>query len=320
VGIFDFIKNSFKTKAEPMATLLESPPPNSRLWFPEESQRILPGENVEDVIKAYTLFLEVRHPDHHRRFEERLQNDPHAARAEAVVFSWLRVQGHQPKIAESLDKGGMDYLCEPESDEPYMIEVTALNRDAVEDRSGWPDELTEAAGSFAMITPSLWYKARHKASQMAGQDLPRVLAICLSHIGASALLGTLAAEWFMMSEPKIEIPISLKKEPAPARTMTDLKKAAFFNLQGGVVVPVRQSISAILLISIWNDSLEVVGMLHPAPAVPFDYRTFGDVPFLRAEWPIQGDAIRMEWVVGRPKSGRFYHRRVTMTEAELRGA
>ena len=36
-------------------------------------------------------------------------------------------------------------------------------------------------------------------------------------------------------------------------------------------------------------------MLHPEPAVPFDYRTFADVPFLRMVWPIQNDEIVTEW-------------------------
>jgi hypothetical protein len=320
VGIFDFFKNLFQRKAKLSGV---TPPglasPKSELWVSDESQRSLLGHKVEDVVEAYSLFLQIRYPDHHKHFEARLKNDPDAARAEAVVFSWLRLQGHRPQIAESPAMGGMDYLCEPEFEEPFLVEVTALNRDAVELRSGWPDKLSEVAGSFSMITPSLWSKALHKAPQLAGQDVPRVLAICLTHIGASALLGTLAAKWLMMSEPQIEVPIALQGELPPARNVTNLKRAAFFNIQDGAVVPVRQSISAILLIAIWNDLLEVVGMLHPAASVPFDYRTFGDVPFLRAEWPIKDKAIRMEWVAGHPKPGRFCHRKVTMTEAELRG-
>jgi hypothetical protein len=319
VGIFDLIKNIFKSKAEPNATLLESPPPRTELWVPDKSQHIFSGDKVEDVVTAYSLFLEVHHPDHHKRFEVLLKNDPDAAGAEAVVFSWLRLQGHWPKIAESLETGGMDYLCEPEFDEPYLIEVTSLSRDAVELKSGWPDELNEVAGSFSMITPSLWSKARHKAPQLANQELPRVLAICLTHVGASALLGTLAAEWLMVSEPQIEVLVAMKEKATPLREVTNLKNAAFFTLRGGEIMPVLQSISAILLVAIWDDLLEVVGMLHPAAAVPFDYRTFREVPFLRAEWPIRGDVIRTEWVVGHPKPGRFYHRKVNMTTKELKG-
>ena len=41
----------------------------------------------------------------------------------------------------------------------------------------------------------------------------------------------------------------------------------------------------------------IVGMLHPAPAVPFDYHTFGNVPFLRCVWPIAANTIHTEWVV-----------------------
>jgi hypothetical protein len=288
------------------------------LWTPGEDHSSSLCDRVEDVLKAYSLFLEVRHPNHHKLIEARLKSDPDAARSEAVVFSWLRAQGHHPQVAESLERGGMDYLCVPESEEPFLIEVTALNKESVERRSGMPDEVDEVARTFSMITPKLWSKTLKKAPQLAGHDFPRVLSICLTHGGASVLLGTLAAEWLMTSEPKIEVPIALEGDPIPARNVTDLTKSAFFLLQDGAILPVRQSISAILLISIWND-LAVVGMLHPVASVPFDYRIFREVPFLRIEWPIKDNIMRMEWVVAHPNPCRFYHHKIKMTEAELRG-
>jgi hypothetical protein len=293
--------------------------PQAELWSPDQGRRSSAGDTVEDVVNAYLLFLEVRHPDHLKLFRDRLKMDPDAAKAEAVVFSWLRRERCCPRIAESPRTGGADYRCIPESKNPFLVEVTHLDRDAVKQRSGWPDQLSDIAHTFSMITPNLRSKTQAKVPQLAGQDAPRVLAICLAHVGASALLGTLAAEWLMISELRIEMPIALEGEPAPARTVTDLKKSAFFRLHEGAIVPVRQSISAILLIAIWEDQLEVVGMLHPAPAAPFDYHTFGDVPFLRVAWPIAGNAIRTEWVVGHPSPSRCYHSKVTMTDGELRG-
>jgi|GEM_PF-855238 hypothetical protein len=296
---------------------METKEPASGLWTPEEGQ-ISPRSSVAEIVNAYSLFLEVCHPDHHKQFEARLQRNPDAARSEAVVFSWLRAQGYWPQVAESLGKGGMDFLCLPKSDDPFLIEVTSLNKEAVERRSGLPDELDEVARSFSMITPNLWSKSLHKAPQLSGYDFPRVLAICLTHVGASVLLGTLAAEWLMTSEPRIALPIA-KEEPSSTRNETDLKTAAFFEIHDGAIVPLRQSISAILLISIWDNQLDIIGMIHPAAAVPLDYRIFREVPFLKVKWPIIDYTITTEWVIGRPNPCHFHHHKVKMIETELRG-
>jgi hypothetical protein len=74
-----------------------------------------------------------------------------------------------------------------------------------------------------------------------------------------------------------------------------------------------------LLVAIWEDQLEVIGLLHPVPTVPLNYRIFGEVPFLRTRWPIEGNTLDMEWVVGHPGPSRYDHHEVKVTEAELRG-
>jgi hypothetical protein len=261
--------------------------------------------------------LEIRYPDHHKSFRDRLENDCHAAQAEAVMFSWLRSQQMMPTLADVPGAGGPDFFCSPDSAEPFLIEVTSLKTDAIEQRSGWPDELTQRADSFGMITPNLWSKTRAKARQLGDRPVGRVLAICLSHIGAGALLGTLAAEWSMTSEPKIVARLSAPL--GSIQQVTDLRKAAFLGLRDGTVTPVRQSISAILLVAIWESQLDVLGMLHPQPAVKFDYRTFREVPFLRLEWPVTKRRLHTEWVVANPGPIRFSHVAVSPSDEELRG-
>lgn len=288
------------------------------LWTPAHDAR-LPGATIDEVTKSYSLFLEVCHPDHHKQFRERLAAAPDAAKAEAVIFSWLRQHRLEPRVGESPAEGGADFLCLPESKQSLLVEVTTLNRVAVERRSGWPDELSTRAQSFGMITANLWSKARAKAPQLAEAEVPRVLVACLTHMGASALVGTLAAEWLMLSEPMIEVPLAERGGATPSHSVTNLKNAAFFRLEGDRIIAARRSISAILLIALWDDQLETVGLLHPDPAIPLDYTIFGDVPFLRVEWPIQGGRLRTEWVVGRPNPSRSFHTTVTLTNAELRG-
>lgn len=174
-----------------------------KLWTPDV--RVL-GASIAEVVKAYALLLEVRYPQHDRAFDLRTKSDPLAANAEAVVFSWLRWHGMSPTLSDDPGIGGPDYLCSPKLCKPFMIEVTTLKSETVSGRSGWPDQLDDRVRSFAMITPNLWSKTKAKAPQLGGHETARVLAICLTHAGAGVLLGSLAAEWLMTSQPNSRFP------------------------------------------------------------------------------------------------------------------
>jgi hypothetical protein len=285
-----------------------------KLWTPDA--RVL-GVSVSDVVKAYSLFLEVRYPDHYGAFRLRTLSDPNGANAEAVMFSWLRWHGFSPTPADVPGLGGPDFLCTPPLAAPFLLEVTSLNPDAVSQRSGWPDALNEKAHLFAMITPNLWSKAKNKAAQLGGHEVARVLAVCLAHVGADALLSTLAAQWLMTSEPKLSVPVGA---PATAiREVTDLSKSAFLAIREGNIIPIRQSISAVLLVALWEQELHAVGLLHPEPAVAFDYRSIVELPFLRLEWPVKKGMLRTEWVVAKPAPRVDRHVPVSLTTDDLRG-
>lgn len=273
----------------------------------------------DKVIQSYLLFLEVRHPVHYRLFQRRLKDDPDAARAEAVIFSWLRQEGQKPMLHESPSVGGPDFLCAPSAQKSFLVEVTTLNVQAVERRSGWPDQLDAKVHSFSMITPNLQSKAKSKAGQLGGGSVPRVLVVSLTHLGASILLGTIAAKWLMVSEPRISVPIAFEGKSDPIGQVTDLKNAAFFKIENNKIVSMRGSLSAILLVGIFEDQITVVGLLHPDPQVTFDYYIMKKVPFLKVNWPIEGNSIKMEWVIGSPTSATYYHSHVSLTDAELRG-
>jgi len=285
-----------------------------KLWTPDA--RVL-GASIAEIVKAYSLFLEVRYPDHYRAFQFRTTSDSNAANAEAVVFSWLRLQGLSPTLADTPGLGGPDFLCSPMSFAPFLIEVTSLKPEVVSERSGWPDELNDRTHSFAMITPNLWSKTKNKAAQLGGHEIARVLAICLTHMGADVLLGSLAAKWLVTSQPKISVPIN--GPITDAREVTDLSKSAFLAIRDGGVIAVRKSISAVLLIAIYERELHAVGMLHPEPAVVFDYRTIIELPFLRLDWPLKDGNLRTEWVVAKPTPRVDRHIPMSMTNEELRG-
>jgi len=269
------------------------------------------------VVKSYQLLLEVRDRKRLEAFDRRLKADEQAGTAEAVIFAWLRQLRFDPEWAEDLATGGPDFMCYPEGYPPFLVEVTTISKEAAEKRSGWPDQLDDAVHVFGMITPNLFSSARKKAPQLAGHQAARVLAVCLSHIGASALLGTFAAEWLMTSETKIAVPIG---QAAPVKTtlVTDLRKAVFFRPQNGAILPARQSISAILLVALWHNESHFIGLLHPEPEVAFDYHCLPDVPFLRVAWPITADRLETFWVIADPEAAKHHHALVELSDHNLR--
>ena len=293
----------------------------SRIWTPDPAGFTWDGNTLDEISQAYALFLEVSHPENLKLFRDRLKADPDAAKAEAAVFSWLRSARLAPAINEHPSLGGMDFVCDPEAMEPFLLEVTSLSKQATAARSGWPDELTEGAAAFSMVTPQISRAMQKKIPQLAsGPDgVARVLAICLAHSGSSALLGTMAAEWVVTSTPVISTALPREGGPMEApQLVTNLKQSAFFCIKEGSIVPVRQDISAILLIGVFERQLEIVGMLHPAPKTRFAYQVLGEVPFLRVEWPISGPNINTEWVIGHPRPLLHHHIKLTLTDRELK--
>src|SRR3989442_14008589 len=78
-------------------------------------------------------------------------------------------------------------------------------------------------------------------------------------------------------------------------------------------------ISAVLLIAIWENQLHAVGMLHPEPAVAFDYHSLIELPFLRLDWPVVDGVLKTEWVIARPAPRVDRHIPLSLTNEELRG-
>jgi hypothetical protein len=122
----------------------------------------------------------------------------------------------------------------------------------------------------------------------------------------------------MTSEPKLSVPVG---GPMTAiREVTGLSKSAFLAVRDGSISAVRKSISAILLVAIRERKIHTVGMLHPEPAVVFDYRCLIELPCLRLEWPVRDQVLKTEWVVAKPAPRIDRHVPVSLTDEELRRA
>lgn len=274
--------------------------------------------SVTDIVSGYLDFLLLKSRDHERRFRQLVHAQPQAARAEAAVFSFLRQQRLRPVVAEVVGEGGVDFLCGPGSPENFVVEVTSLDDEALAKKSGWLDVIEDGVGSFRLVTNVLRRKASGKTPQLAGYPMPRVLAFVSSHVGSDAFVGTIAAQSLMTGDIKISVPLGGTAEP---KEVTDFSDSVFIRFdKKGHVVACRHSISAILLVALFDSAMKLVGMLHPEPRFAFEIPTFPEVPFLRAKaWPILEGKIETEWIIAHPQSALFHHFPIAITNEELKG-
>ncbi len=276
--------------------------------------------STAEIIESYKHFLEIKYPTHYKSYCTRLKNKPESAKAEAVTFSILRSNFDEVKLGEDISTGGADFFCSS-NDVEFIVEVTCIETESVVTQSGWknkaPPAQNKAAFSFGMITNKLRGKVSCKAAQLSGNDIPRLLIITSEHVGADFLLGPHGAEILLTSDTKIKVPIG--KPIGKVDLATDLKDSVFFRFKNGSLELCRRSISAILLISIFDDKSLIVGILHPDPQYIFPIMLLPSVPFLRLKkWPPENNNIETEWVIRKPKAEKFYHREITFKDEELK--
>lgn len=274
--------------------------------------------SVDEVVDSYWKFLSRNHYHGHlRRFKDRLDADTKAAEAEAVVFSVLWAERLRPDIFEDNSHGGPDFCCEPSPGSSFLVEVKSLDSAAVSARSTLPLTVHGMGGqAFSLITDKLCSAAQSKASQLGGRGMPGVLAIASSHDFAGLLLDRGAAEYLMTSAPHFSVPI--RSTGNEGHWETDLRNAVFcqpaaiLDSSGNQRFAARyRSVAAILLVTIGARETEIVGLLHPDSAHPFNPQLFPAVPYVRfAEWPLTSSDIRTEWILGNAeRSGaKFKHK------------
>jgi hypothetical protein len=274
---------------------------------------------IDQVIDSYKLWLEVKAPDHRKEFLHRLTASPEAARAEAAVFGLLRKCRLNPRPGEVIGQGGPDFICEPASADAFIVEVTALSPDAVSAKSRLPHrEKANHVGWFDRITTSLLREAINKTPQLANYPMPRLLVLATEHEGAALLMNARSAEELLTGTTMISGRIG--DLAGDLKTTTYLSNSVFCRLGADGVEPARQSISAILLASITEGSISVIGLLHPEPAIAFSPAVFARVHFVRfATWPIRaGHPLRTEWIGPTPETTFYEHSAFTFNEPELR--
>lgn len=276
------------------------------------------GDSIAEVLDSYKVYLKVKYPSHLKTFLQRKKNNIEGAKFEAAMFSMARHYNLNPKIGEVIGKGGVDFICSS-NDYQLVLEVTHLDTDSIEQQSGLSNiPVNGEARFFSMVTHVLQRKAVGKAKQVADYPMPRILCLGASHTAAPILLGKHAAKWLLTSETKISIPIG--NANPESQIVTDLDNSVFFKFNNrGEVIPCRQSISAILLVVLDNESCLIVGLLHPEPSYRFDIAYFSDIPFLKvANWPCSDGRVITEWTIHSPSEKRAYLHKIELTAEELK--
>jgi hypothetical protein len=273
--------------------------------------------DIEKVVKTYENYLIVKHNGHVHNFKQRVSSDKEAAQIEAITFMLFREYfGFDVKIGENDKMGGVDFICSKDGVDKFLIEVTHIDQNAMSNSSGLSKDHLHS-GSFSLITRNLMYKVRNKSNQLSGYSMPRILLIGSLHLHASLLFDTIAAEKLLTGDTKIVFPVNTNE--VQAYEQTDLTNSVFFRSGGNGIEPCSKSISSIILANISSNSISVLGLLHPEPAIFLDSNMFPKIPFCRvSNWPCADRKIKTEWIISAPSSFETRFLPIKLRDNELR--
>lgn len=277
--------------------------------------------NAADVTESFKIYLEVINPKYLEIFIKREKNNKDAAMFEAIIFSIFReYYNYEIKINENPSSGGVDFLCDTKNMK-FAVEATTISVKSVENHSGLKNEIEDnRVTSFSFITEKLKSVISGKVSQLSDHEIPRILAIGSTHFDSNVLLGTRAAEKLLVPD-SISVPLANGKNNVQKKSFlsTDLETSIFFKFENGKIIPCRQGISAILLVDVKYDYLNIVGLLHPEPLYCFDYNILSDVHFLTVkDWPIKEGKIKLLWIISNPEVSKKYLKKVLIKDQEIK--
>ena len=241
---------------------------------------------VYDLLDEHRHFLDANQPEHSNSFHQRCNNQPEAARAEAVVFAFFKRNGYDIQVEETRNEGGVDFRAKKDNIE-FVIEVTSILRETFTKRSGAPESSISGKGyhvDLYGVARQIRHETFDKAKQMSGYDCPTILVIACEHPEYADFLHdkeVFGPKMLLTSPPKLEIP--------SGNNVTDLADSLFFKFRDNRndrIVFCRKSISAVLLFYIHERiRSEIVGILHPKPAYNFSIKLLPSVPFVEVLVP-----------------------------------
>lgn len=239
---------------------------------------------VNHLLDEYKHFLDTNHPERFNSFHQLCHAQPEAARAEAVVFSFLQRIGYDIRVEETGNEGGVDFRAQKDSTD-FVVEVTSILQETFTEHSGSPERIISGKGYSVnpyRVPHLIRLTASRKTDQMSGYDCPRILVITCEHPEYAYFIdnkGVLGPAGLLTSPPKISIP--------SGNNVTELEDSLFFrfNKKNNRIVFCRESISAVLLFHISKYNAEAVGLLHPRPAHTFSIEHLPLMPFVEVSAP-----------------------------------
>lgn len=256
---------------------------------------------IQGIVIDYQKHLELNYDkNYQKKFDDLLTKDnEEAAISEAIVFNWLCQSEVNPKVKEDKSTGGTDFVCSYSPQYQFIVEVTCFGKKALTKATGC-HELPVTNLAYKLPTSQLRTKIGSKADQVSPYKMPSILIITSLHQNANLLLGRDAATNCLVSDWVLSI--SLDKSINENYLSTELKDSIFFRINKqnkAILEPCRQSISAVLLIAISGDRINVCGILHQEPNYEFDIGIFPKVPFIKIN-SIQDGKIFTEWIIAEP--------------------
>ena len=95
--------------------------PDDLFWtYPLRLEINEDGKTVCDLLDEYKHFLDANQPEHSNSFDQRCNNQPEAARSEAVVFSFFKWNGYDIRVEET-GKGGVDFRAQKDDTEIELL-------------------------------------------------------------------------------------------------------------------------------------------------------------------------------------------------------
>jgi hypothetical protein len=250
---------------------------------------------------------------HQRDWENLLKADYEAALCEAAVRRLLQVA--QITVQPNADLIGLaqygaerrpDYRCartNPEGN--FYVEVANIPIAKAVAETNLPHPFQSGPRNYRNLNKPIFDKCRKKTKQCSDTALPTLLAVGTFHYQASVICMTRRdADWLLTGETSISFMVNAETGAAVGDTFqtTKLDKASFLRPEPAScsIREARTSLSGLLLCGFGCVTPNVVGILHPQAARPFDPGMLPGINFgqvivdhstgqLRTVWPDESD-------------------------------
>ena len=262
----------------------------------------MPFVHDKNLIEEHRQWLAQFDPRHTKNWQQDFENNQDGAMCEAAFRRLLQINGLivEPNRSLTNNIGGPDFRCK-NNGQHFYIEATCIPREVASQEVWLPERLADITTSRVTgdLTWAVWEAAKEKTPQCANQDAPTLLAIGTFHQSASQLcVEECLAEKILVGHTRYVVSVPKKPGPQPSKgkIMTELKSAVGLRLNSDHIIPVRRTISGLILGGLGIDPVKIYGVLLPEPARPFDRKLLPKIPFCRLQSGYKTGPLNTKWI------------------------